>query len=162
MPKITPFDNRPISWHDKKSAGHFAPEGKPKWYGVQPNPRSWSSEKETWIGRVIVGFARRGKKDVTMNELVAIVRRVRELQTRDPSSTFLAQRGLYRHRDSGEVVDEDGAQVVIIDTHDTPPKKFEKQIEELAEILARQLGQEEVIVEIQKNGISQTVFGVGP
>lgn len=160
MPKSNPFDNRALIWQDKRSAGYFNPQGALERHGVQPNPRTWSGEKAVWSARVIVGFARRGKKPATMNMLVRIVKRVRTQQTGDPSATFLTQRGLYRHNDTGEIVDEPGAQVVLIDTHDTPPRTFEKHAEEIAETIARELEQAEVIVEIQKNGVSQSVFGV--
>lgn len=163
MPKTNPFDNRPITWQDKRSAGYFQPHGDFERHGsLQENPRTWSGQKAVWSARVIVGFKRRGKKPATLNMLVRIVKRVRTQQIGDPSSSFLTQRGLYRHNDTGEIVDEPGAQVVLIDTHNTPPKVFEQQAEQLAEIIARELDQAEVIVEIQKNGVSQSVFGVGP
>lgn len=165
---VIPFDNRPVAWKAGRRGitGLFKPNGAISWYTTErdltENPLRWEGGSETWTGRVIVGFARLNKPDVTLKDLIRVTRRMREHQTQDPSATFLLQKGIYRHKESGTVVEEDGAQVVIIDTHDTPPKKFEDQIVELAEAIARELEQEEVIVEIQKNGISQRVVGVGP
>lgn len=126
------------------------------------NPQLWEGGKVTWSARVIVGFKRRGKKPATMNQLVRVVRQVRTKQAGNPSSSFLFQRGIYRHSDSGEIVDEPGAQVLIINTFGATPKEFERQITELAEVIADKLDQAEVIVEIQRNGVSKHVFGVGP
>lgn len=44
----------------------------------------------------------------------------------------------------------------------TSKKKFIKQIERLSEDLATELEQAEVIVEIQKDGVTQRAFGMGP
>ena len=86
----------------------------------------------------------------------------------DPGASFLSQRGLYRH-DAGGIVDEPGAQVVIINVErvmpngkkiSVSPRRFEKDVERLSEDIATTFDQESVIVEIQKNGITQRSFGM--
>ncbi len=158
-----PIHNHPMFWQN----GSFRPEGRievvrPEGDAVD-NPFNWDDDTPTWAARVIVGFNRRDKPPVTMDELVQLVWRIREKQVGNPSSSFLTQRGLYKHT-SGEVVDEPGAQVILINTPDlkTSKKKFIKQVESLSEDVATEFGQDEVIVEIQKNGITQRSFGMGP
>lgn len=164
-----PIHNKALFW---QGGGAFKPEGPIELVSsasLAQNPVKWDS-RETWAARVIVGFKRKGKKPVTMNQLVKLVRKIRLEQVGDPGVSFLAQRGLFRH-DSGTLVDEPGAQVVIInvervfpDGHkvEVSPEEFERQIEELSEDIATRLEQESVIVEIQKNGITQRTFGMGP
>lgn len=165
-----PFNNHPMTW---RGGGVFRPEGKFEVVGsdeavAQDNPIKWGS-RETWAARVIVGFKRRGKKPITMSQLVRLVRKIRLEQVGDPGATFLAQRGLYRH-DAGGIVDEPGAQVVIFNADRVmpngkkvavTPRRFEKDIEKLSEDIATVFDQESVIVEIQKNGITQRTFGMG-
>ena len=169
------FDANPrkLSWSHRNRGGSFTPQGRLTVHGDRrtlSNPRRWES-RDTYSARVVVGFLPAGAEPGTkmsaaeterrMEQLVTVVRRVREQQVGDPGATFLAQRGLYRHAESGVVVDEPGAQVILFNTQGSTPAAFERQVEELAEEVARRLEQEEVIVEIQRNGISQKVFGVG-
>lgn len=162
-----------LSWTNRNGGGSFTPKGKLECHGdksVLENPRRWESETDIYSARIIVGFRPQdappgfevrnvGQKE---NDLVALVKKIRIAQVGDPGATFLEQRGLYRHVKSGEVVDEPGAQVIIFNTtKGVTPRQFERQVEILAEIIAEAFDQEEVIVEIQKNGISQKVFGIG-
>ena len=164
-----------LSWNHKNGGGSFTPSGKLECHGdraILVNPRRWESEADTWSARIIVGFRpkdappslRLTERDAKEKEdlLVRLVRLTREAQVGDPGATFLTQRGLYRHVESGEVVDEPGMQVILINTAEgVTPKQFERQVEDLAELIADKFDQEEVIVEIQKNGVSQQVFGIG-
>lgn len=135
------------------SSGSFRPTGKIHHHGPKPNP-IWQS-KRTLAGRLIVGFNVEGEPKYTLKDLVAIVTEVRREQVGDPSSTFISQTGIYQHKKSGLMVQEDGAQVVIIDTSDTKKKKFTRQMLDLAEIIVKRMEQEMVIVEIQKNGVGE-------
>lgn len=92
-----------------------------------------------------------------------IVREIRTEQVGNPGSTFLLQKGIYAHAAGGPVIEEDGAQVIILNLPDygTEPPAFRKQIVKLAEDMARQLQQEEVIVEFQKGGVTERTMGVG-
>jgi len=166
---------RRLSWNKKNGGGSFTPSGRLVCHGdrsILTNPRRWQSEADTWSARIVVGFRpkdappsfRITEREAKHKEdlLVYLVRRTREAQVGDPGATFLTQRGLYRHVESGEVVDEPGMQVILINTAEgVTPKQFERQVEDLAELIATKFDQEEVIVEIQKNGVSQQVFGIG-
>jgi hypothetical protein len=160
-----------LSWTNRNGGGSFTPRGKLVCYGdaqILANPRRWESA-DTYSARIVVGFRPKDAppdfevRDVGAKEdqLVNLVRRIRTKQVGDPGATFLAQRGLYRHSESGEVVDEPGMQILLINTTGETPRRFERQVEILAELIVEAFDQEEVIVEIQKNGVSQKVFGIG-
>jgi hypothetical protein len=98
-----------------------------------------------------------------MDDVVAIVRRVRDEQVGSPDSTFLYQRGLYTSKKhKGAVEDEEGTQIIVLNLPEFGAKhsEFRQQMLDLAEVLATELEQEEVIVEIQKGGISKETVGV--
>lgn len=120
----------------------------------------WSSD-ETLSARLFVGFSVGSAPTYDLDDLIAVVRAARSKNGGDPAATFLAQRGIYRYR-SGEVVEEDGGQVIIIDTAGSPRATFENQMVALAEEIAREMKQELVVVEIQKNGVVQQTYGVVP
>jgi hypothetical protein len=122
--------------------------------------KAWTSE-DTLAARLIVGFSVGNAPTWTVDDLIPIVRAVRTKQSGDPSASFIMQKGIYQHRDPHRgVVVEDGAQVLIINMSDATPEEFEDQIIELAEVIAKKLDQETIIVEIQRNGITQRVHGV--
>lgn len=159
-----PVNNSPLFWH----SGSFQPEGPldivTSESELGANPFNWKS-KDTWAARIIVGFKRKGKRALTLNRLVTLVRQLRTEQVGDPAATFVSQRGIYKHQTPrGEIVDEPGAQIIIINTPNlgTTPRAFVKQMEELSEDIATELDQEEVIVEIQRNGLTQRSWGMGP
>ena len=141
--------------------GCFRPNGKMLHFGAHQNPSAWSS-KITLAARIVVGFNVGAEPKYTMEDLIPIVEEVRKRQVGDPSSTFIAQKGIYQHMDGETIVHEDGAQILIIDIRNSKRPKFEKQMVELAEVIAQRLEQEQVIVEIQKNGISQVTMGISP
>lgn len=167
-------NTRVFSWSHKSGGGSFSPSGRRTVVGdaaLLSNPRRWEAEGDTFAARIIVGFRpkdapadfrlTRSATDAIEDLVVGIVRDMRTGQVGDPGATFLSQRGLYKHAERGEVVDEPGMQVVLINTTGATAKQFERDAEDIAERLAVALDQEEVIVEIQKNGVTQTVFGVG-
>ncbi len=158
-----PVDTRPAVWNKSVGWGMFTPNGRRKLHGkkgYEKNAERWRSGSDTWAARLFVGFNVGQDTVFEMADLVAIVRRVREDQTGDPSSTFLSQHGIYRHQ-SGEVVEEPGAQVIIINMGATPAK-FENDMTALAEVIAEEMDQEEVVVELQRGGVVQHVIGIGP
>lgn len=159
MALTLPADNRTAYWDKPNGWGLFRPNGRRSVHGYRPNRKTWSGGTETWSARLFVGFNVGAETVWKLQDLINIVRRVRDQQTGDPSSTFVSQRGIYKHADSGLVVEEPGGQVIII-APGTPPDEFEEQMVELAEAIADKLGQDEVVVEIQRRGIVQNVFGV--
>lgn len=156
-----PTDTRPAMWSTPNGWGSFHPRGQKRWTGesYRRNKKTWEAGAETWSARLFVGFNVGGETVWDMADLIDTVRRKREGQTGDPSSSFVYQRGIYRHR-SGEVVEEPGAQVIIINTSGASPAEWEEQMVALGEAIADELDQEEVVVELQRNGIVQRVFGV--
>lgn len=159
MPSIVlPTDTRPAVWTTPSGTHFFHPNGPKRWSSsYRPNKTVWESA-DTFSARLFVGFNVGMETVYEMSDLVSLVRRVREEQIDDPSSSFVYQHGIYRHHD-GDVVEEPGAQVIIINMSATP-EQFVAQMVELAEVIAREMSQEEVVVEIQRNGIVQRVLGV--
>lgn len=164
---IIPCDLRTAYWSGP-CAGSFRPKGEIRHVAVSAlasptlGAEAWRST-DTLSARLFVGFSVGGDPKYDLDDLIPIVREVRTKQAPDdPSATFLLQRGIYKYRRTGEIVEEDGAQVVIIDTLGTDPETFEKQMIELAEEIARRLEQELVVVEIQRRGVVQVTIGVEP
>ncbi len=122
------------------------------------NPLDWSSTT-TRAARLFVGFKVGKKLTWKMNDLVKLVKKVRIEQVSSANSTYVAQRGIYTHR-NGVVVDEPGAQVIIIDEAGTSAAAFEAQMISLGEVIAKKLKQESVVVELQENGVVKRVMGV--
>ena len=162
-----PFDNRSFHWNPPKphASGSFRPQGRLQKHGdeswVKKNPGTWSSTR-TVVGRLFVGFSVGQTPTWAMDDLVNLIERVRLRQTGNPSASFVAQKGIYQHRDGKSIVHEDGAQVFILNLSGADDDEFQAEMVELAEEIARTFQQEEVIVEIQVNGISQVTIGVEP
>jgi hypoxanthine-guanine phosphoribosyltransferase len=69
---------------------------------------------------------------------------------------------MYTYQKTGEVVEEKGAQVIVLNLEGVPEAEFKKNMAELAETIAKKFHQEQVVVEIQKGGITRETFGVYP
>ena len=148
-----------VSWYrrnGKLPSGWFRPTG-----ALRPNRVRWSSEPAQ-AARIIVGFNVGAEPHWSMNDLIGMVREIREEQGAEPAASFLFQRGIYAHEGGGPVVEEDGAQVIVLNLSGQHPDDFKKDIERMAEKLAREMQQEEVIVEFQKAGIPTETLGIGP
>lgn len=172
-----PISNHAVYW---RGGGSFRPEGRLTLVhveGLVGNPLQWDT-RESWAARMFLGF-QKGRRRVPkqeaarrMEKLVQLVREIRVEQVGDPGASFLTQRGMYRH-DDGYVIDEPGAQVIVINVDrvmkkgkkiekvPVTPEQFEKDIEQLSEDLATELDQESIIVEIQRNGVVQRTFSMG-
>ena len=133
------------------SGGSFRPYGPLIHFGVHSNP--WQTSKVTWTARFFVGFNVGGQPKYTMDDLIALVSRSHA----PPDATYIAQHGVFTSPTTREVVQEEGAQVIIIlgSAGATPVRvsTFEKKMGELAETICRAMQQEVVIVEIQRNGV---------
>lgn len=160
-------DTRRLLWRTPNGGrGEFVPAGRQVWSNRKRNPVVWSAagpggRMRNLSARLIVGFNDRQtlRPVVTMRQVMDLVRSVREKQTGDPSSTFLAQTGVYRHHD-GAVVEEKGAQVILFAPAGMPRKEWDAEMLHLAEVMAKKFNQETVILEIQVNGVSKNVVGV--
>lgn len=158
MPAI-PADTRAHSWRatDGRRTS-FRPNGKQHYVGPHLNPATWST-RETWAARFFIGFNVGQETRWGIDHVVELVKRVRALQGRSPDASFIAQVGTYTHS-GGEVVTEPGAQVILINTDGLEPDAFEAEMVQMAEQIAKTFEQESVILEIQKNGVSQVTMGV--
>jgi hypothetical protein len=157
-----------FSWRYRGNVGFFEPNGAVGSHGpdLHPNKRDWQTDAPLYAARIFVGFNVGDEPRWTMDDLVPIVKRVRTEQVGSPDSSFLYQRGVYAHQRAGDttVADEQGAQIIILNVPDfeTEPDEFESQIVQLAEIIAEQLLQETVIVEIQRAGQTLRTISVVP
>lgn len=141
--------------------GSFRPKGKVVASPDNLGRTAWTAD-DTLAARIIVGFNVGENPRYDLDDLMVIVRRVREAQTGDPSASFISQRGIYKHQDPTHgVVQEDGGQVLIIDMGESAGA-FEKHMIELAETIAREMQQEMVILEIQRNGVTERTHGITP
>ena len=161
---VYPFDPSTFHWNapHPHPGGSFRPTGRLEQHGPLHNPNLWEAD-ETIAARLIVGFSVGDVPTWTMDDLIPLVQRIRERQAGDPSASFVAQKGIYKHRDASKgVVHEDGAQIFIVNTSGASLAAFRKEMVELAEEICVALQQEAVIVEIQVNGVSHKTMGVGP
>ena len=126
----------------------FRPSGPLRRAGPIPNPKQ-RIEEIRYAARLLVGFNVGAKPRWRMSQLVAFVKKYRIERDEDPSATFFYTKGIYRG--SGGVVDEDGAQIVVLD-FSGKPKRFIKQMRKLGMAIVRKFKQEEVIVQIQRDG----------
>lgn len=146
--------------------GVFSPRGRLEEFGedadkidLRKNPAAWDSD-ETLAARIFVGLNDGDVPAYTFDQIVEAVKSFREEKHNKVGASFLAQRGWYLHKDGKHAVEEDAVQIVIIDVWGTPRRRFDQEMIELAEELAAVFNQEEVIVEIQKNGVTQRTIGV--
>ena len=147
--------------------GWFKPNGKLRGLGrgsgtFVANRARWSSDQPIQAARLFVGFSVHDKPTYTLRDLIDLVRAIRTEQTGDPSASFIAQKGIYAHQQEDLVVEEDGAQVILLNVQGIPAKAFEAQMVDLATQIAEAMQQEEVIVEMQRGGVAQRTIGVGP
>jgi hypothetical protein len=158
-------DTRTFHWDN----GSFRPRGKLVMVGsaAATNPAKLQEQRDVWSARLFVGFNVQGKPTWTIDDLAEVVFAERRRQRRTPDASLLMQKGIYQSFQTGQVETEEGAQVIILNLS-TPSEPavsadvFRKEMIELAEAIARQFNQETVIVEIQRNGISQQVWEVTP
>lgn len=122
----------------------------------------WESSDGTYAGLVLVGLESPSGRSYNIEDVVEIVKRVRVAQTGDPSASLISQRGLYKHKADGKIVEEDSVRIILLHLTDETRAEFKENIVKLAETLARELQQEEVIVELQNRGVTENVLGVTP
>jgi hypothetical protein len=136
-------------------AGWFRPTG-----AMRPNRRTWAQHDPVQAARLFVGFNVGERPAWTVETLIGMVREIRQEQGFSPAASFVAQKGMYVHQHSGELIEEDGAQVIILNVDDTPPAKCERAVEQLGVKLADELMQEEVILELQRGGVVYQTMGL--
>lgn len=141
--------------------GEFHPTGEMQELGPRANPRELVTG-DTMSARLFVGLSVKSKPTWTLADVVKRVSKLRNKQTGDPSSSFIAQTGVYKHHDGRRVVTEKSVQVVIINFHGGTIEDFTDQITDIGETLSKQLKQESVIVETQVNGVTKQIWTVTP
>lgn len=162
-----PADTRRFSWRNPNGdVGFFSPNGRMTLVGrdddFNTNPAGWTSRQPIYAARLFVGFNVGARARWTMNDVVRIVKRIRKAQVGNPDATFLYQRGLYTSKRDESVVDERGAQIIILNLVGASVPEFRQQMIALGEEIATKLRQEEVIVELQRGGVSKETIGVTP
>jgi len=170
MATIIPAHTGATSWsHPTGAEGHFRPNGKLELVtsaDMTPNLSTWSAKgSQTMAARIFVGFNVGGKPKWSMEDLIKVVRVARTAQHQREDASFVAQKGIYTHTVLGrrpKVIEEKGAQVILIRMPDEPAKAFRGHMIELAEQIADRLKQAEVVLELQRGGIVQEVMGVAP
>lgn len=148
-----------------KLLGYFLPNGKRHGRGpgarkIVANRQRWASEEPVQSARFFVGFNVGDEPRWTMNDLVRLSAKFLERHTGSPSSSYIYQKGIYQHEE-GPIVEEDGAQVIVLNLDETPPRTFEEQMLRVGEDLAESMRQEEVIVQFQRGGLPTRTVGVG-
>jgi len=157
------FSN-PLRWKNGKGRGCFTPEGKFS-YGYPGEAKERLNPfkplpKETQSCRIIIGFKVRGELKIDIEDVISLVKRIRKEQIGKPDSTFLFQRGVYTYTKGpmkGEVEDEPGCQIMILNIFGESEEEFEKNIEYLADELRVRFEQETLIVEFQRGGVQYSI-----
>jgi hypothetical protein len=114
----------------------------------------------TLSARLFVGLNVGQTPRFTIKQVVDATIEIRKKQKQLPDATFLAQKGVYSESKSGQLVEEDSVQIIIIDVMGTPEDKFTEYMTQLGEELRRRFEQESVIVEVQRRGVVQSVYSV--
>jgi hypothetical protein len=161
MARRKPVDTSPVNFsHNGRVVARFRPTG-----ALRPNLELWSSTEPIQAARLFVGFNVEDEPMWSLGRVMELVKDIRSDQGQRPDASFLYQRGYYTH-ELGEsrgavLVEEDGAQIIVLNTFETPPKTFEKQMKELADKLAYAMEQKEVIVEFQRGGRTYDTVSMG-
>lgn len=144
--------------------GNFLPLGNPSFSNpamVRKNPPMWEGQRPTWSARLFVGFNVGAVPTYSMDHLISVVRTIRKKQGALEDSSFLYQKGIYTHSEGKGVVQEDGAQIIIINM-EKGAEEFEKDMQDLAEQIATDMQQESVVLEIQRDGVVHRTLGMAP
>ncbi len=169
MPKVD-LKQRAFYGRNGRITGWFKPSGKRTYRGrgarktFTANRVAFESEPLD-AARLFVGFNVGQKPTYRMNDLMAIVQAVREDQVGAADASFVSQRGFYTHEEGphkGELVREDGGQVAVINTAGSSRADFQRQMTDLATVIAQEMQQELVILELQRDGTTDKVLGVAP
>jgi hypothetical protein len=148
----------------------FRPRGSAKGHGkghralIQNGLRQNRSESfgpMPTAARLFVGFNIGHEPVWKLEDVIRMVLAFRKEQDAPPDSTFIAQKGIYTHQDGSGIVEEDGAQIIVLNTY-TDDEAFKNQMLALAEHLALEMNQESVIVDLQEAGVSKDVLSVTP
>lgn len=109
--------------------------------------------------RIFVGLNVGTKAKYTVQDVVALLKRVRKEQSPNPNASILTQTGMFKDK-SGRMIVENSVQIIVIDLDGLSEKDFTEQMMTIAEAFVEEFEQEEVLVEIQKRGVVLEIYGV--
>jgi len=137
--------------------GSFRPNGKIRFHGNWKNRDSKENPEEWWdagglSARFFLGFNVGDKPTYSVDDAIPVVRDELERLLGNPSSSFITQKGIYKSKITGNVVEEDGVQIVVFDETGHSNSEWKTKMAELAKTLVREFQQEAVFVQLQKNG----------
>lgn len=145
------------------NGGAFVPTGRVQGLGgggLGGLGRETSYGSGVYSALVIVGLEGIAGEEFTENDVVEIVRTIRIEQAGDPGASFLHQRGLYKHKETGQIVEENSVRIIILNITGESDEEFRANMVALAEALREEFNQREVIVEFQMRGVTQEVVGI--
>lgn len=161
---VIPADVKAADWcsPDGRHKGRFNPYGEIALAYPRQNPVSWTDAGPLYSARIFVGFNVDDKPKWTMEDLVKVVKSTRRHQVGIEDHSILYQHGTYTSKKSRKVNDEKGGQVLVLNLpeYQSTLKQFRSQMIKLAENIRTNLRQEEVILELQKNGYRIESVGV--
>jgi hypothetical protein len=177
----------PLKMFDERGrAFEFIPEGKvyevgdaSQWYtrDHKRNPVARATKEASQGGRIVVGFNVGIEEKWKMDDIVDIMFDARRQQVLDAiedgdaqphplggdvGMTFLAQRGIWQAVRDTEAYAENGAQIAIMNIIKEKKTRFRQDMIDLAEILARKLSQQAVILEMSKRGAVTETLEIVP
>jgi hypothetical protein len=141
---------------------HFIPNGPVYAVGDSTRLQFNPIEEEDVVpltARLFVGLSVGQRATYTVDDVVKITKRVRQQQGQSPDSSFLLQKGIYTDK-ANEIVEEDSVQIVIFSFDESDKKEFQRQMGELAQVLAEELDQETIYVELQERGVPYRILKV--
>ena len=168
---ILPADPRRFSWSHGPIIGWFEPSGRMRASARDAALlRKVTDEVEGTIqaARLVAGLADPGGARRTVEDVAAIVRRERALQVGEEATVTVARTGTLGSglgkKGSQRIVTEDAAEVFVVNLPAPGAARgaFEREVAEIAEKLAAELGRDEVVVQFQRSGMPAKVIGVGP
>jgi hypothetical protein len=139
-----------------KLVGAFMPNG-----ALRPNKKLWGTKDPVQAARLFVGFNVGQDPTWSMGKLMELVKRIRAEQKLPPDASFLFQKGYYTHEASKELVEEEGAQIIVLNIFDQSRKAFERDVRRLADKIAYAMKQESVIIEFQDGGKTYETLSMG-
>ena len=157
--------NRPFSIQYGRKVYRFNPCGPVREFGVhgkRRNPKTETGLGKVWGVRMFVGFSVKQKPKYSLASLVSETRDFLRKMNFPEDSSFVAQKGVYTYAEGGTVVEEDSAQVIILDTTLIDKDKFLKVMQDLAEYLVVTFEQEVMFVQVLYANVVRDTWRVTP
>jgi hypothetical protein len=162
---IYPFDNRPLSVVNRYGKRFsFRPKGPITFYGKRKNPFSAAKldVSPNYAARMFVGLSVGLVDTHSVDTVIRETRTFLKGKKYAEDSSFITQRGICTvgEGEGAKVVPENSVQVVIFKDPKAKEVWFRRIVRGLALHLRRSLSQEYVILDYQKNGLSEYIWYV--